>query len=152
LASAVDRDGHQHLGNAKHARDLRVGEPLNEAQGENLCPARLKFTDSSYQRLPQFSGITLTPSGNLNQFHGSIGLPRSHHIQSGIDGCPPEVALPVIGRIRAGSPQQSKEYGLQDIFRISCVSGYAVCRTKNQAVMRPKRSLEFVRDGDCRFL
>ena len=82
-----------------------------------------------------------------------IGLPRANHIQSRIDGRAPQITFRIFQRI--GLPpaaQQAQKDRLQSIFGITRVPRYPVGRAENKLVMRSKRSLEFIRNRDRRFL
>ena len=82
-----------------------------------------------------------------------IGLSRSDHVQSRIDGRAPQITFRVFQRIGlVPAAQQTQKDRLQRIFGIARVPRDPVGRAENKLVMRSKRSLEFIRYRDCRFL
>jgi hypothetical protein len=52
----------------------------------------------------------------------------------------------------APATQQPQKDRLQNILGIACVPRNPVSRAENKLMMRSKRSLEFIRYRDCRFL
>jgi hypothetical protein len=56
-------------------------------------------------------------------------------------------------RVGCGRPaKQTQKDGLQHVLGVGRVAGDAVRGAENQAMVRPKRSLDFAGNGDRRFL
>jgi hypothetical protein len=82
-----------------------------------------------------------------------ICLSRPDHIESRVNRRAPQIAFRIFQRIGlAPAAQQSQKDRLQRIFGIACVPRNPVGRAENKLVMRSKRSLEFIRNRDRRFL
>ncbi len=130
-----------------------IRKPFNKSQGEDFCGTGLEFAEGASQRLAQFGGVAVPTTGNLYEFDGAIRLTGSKHVECCIDGGAPEVTLFIVWCLRSAGPaQQAQEDGLQDILGVSRVARDAVGGAEDETVVRPKSSLEFVRNGDCRFL
>jgi hypothetical protein len=144
-------------------RNLTVAESLKKAKRKYFRLTRLQARHSIGQGLTQEwlartrDGMQTSGrheiGGVFRKWNGLVGTSRSDHIQSRVDCRSPQVTLVIFKRIRVSPPaQQSHKNGLQYVFRVACIAGNPVGGPEHQAVVGPKRSLEFVGNPDCRFL
>jgi len=159
LPSAVDNDSHQYLGNAQHSSNLGIAETFQKSQRKNFRRTRLELSQGSRQRLPQLARVVVARfSGEVREFHRSVGLPRPYHVEGRIDRCPAQVTFLILEcrlfeHIPARLPsEQSHKHDLGYVLGVCGVPRDPVRRAENQAVVRPKHSIEFARNCDCPFL
>ena len=89
----------------------------------------------------------------VRQFHRAIGLPQSDHIQSCVDRRPAQETFLILQHSSVRVPaKQAQKDRLRYIFGIGGIACDPVRRAKDQAIMRPKDSIEFDRDCDFSFL
>ncbi len=82
-----------------------------------------------------------------------VGLPRPNHIQGRVDRCPAQVTFLILENTRARlAAKQAQKHDLRHVLGIRGVARNPVRRAKDQAVIRPKHPIEFVRNCDCSFL
>ena len=150
----MHNDGHQHLGKTEYSRNLLIAESLEKTQREDLRGTRLQSGERPGQSLPQLARLVVNRfRGQLGKFHGEMGLARSKHIQGPIDRRPAQVTLLVLQRsLLFAAAEYCQKHGLGYVLGVGRVANDPVSRTEDQAVMRPKYSLEFARDCDRSFL
>ena len=91
--------------------------------------------------------------GLFGQRDGLVGLARSDHVQSSVDGGPAQIAFGTLQLIcTLTAADQSQEDRLQHVFRVSGIARNPVSGPEDKAVVVLKRFLQFVRNCDGRFL
>jgi len=150
----MNNHGHQHLRDAKHARDFVIVEAFEKAQSKNLGGSRLQLTHGAGKGAAKISGVAVRSAPRqVDEFYGAVGLPRANHIQSRIDGRAAQVAFFVVERYRViGPAKEAQKHGLRYVLGVCRVARDAVGCAEDQTVVCPERALEFVRYGDCPFL
>ena len=89
----------------------------------------------------------------FGQGDGLVRLARSDYIECCVDGGATEITFRVLEWIGITvAAKQAQKNGLQHIFGVAGIAGDAVGRPEHKTVVCPIGLLEFVRNGDCRFL